>query len=59
MNDMQALQRFVYKIVEYESVLGLIAAPVRSDGTYNRSREACEQLAKEVLEKWNVTGISI
>jgi hypothetical protein len=29
--------------------LQLIATPVRSDGTYNRSREACEQLAREAL----------
>ena len=29
--------------------LQLIAAPRRADGTYNRSREACEQLAKEAL----------
>jgi hypothetical protein len=31
--------------------LELIAMPVRSDETYNRSREACEQLAREALEK--------
>jgi len=30
--------------------LGLIDMPVRSDGTYNRSREACEQLAREALK---------
>jgi hypothetical protein len=30
--------------------LELIAIPVRSDGTYNRSREACEQLAREALK---------
>jgi hypothetical protein len=30
--------------------LELIAMPVRSDGTYNRSREACEQLAREALK---------
>jgi hypothetical protein len=27
-----------------------IAAPKRPDGTYNRSREACEQLARKVLD---------
>lgn len=37
------------KIAAYEGVLDLIAAGERADGTYNRSREACEQLAKEVL----------
>ena len=31
--------------------LSLIAMPVRSDGTYNRCREACERLAKEALSK--------
>lgn len=30
--------------------LELIAMPKRPDGTYNRSREACEQLAREALE---------
>ena len=31
--------------------LKLISAPRRPDGTYNRSREACEQLACETLRK--------
>ena len=30
--------------------LELIAAPKRNDGTYNRCREACEQLAKQALK---------
>ena len=34
---------------ELEGVLMRIASPKRSDGTYNLSREACEQLAKEAL----------
>lgn len=33
------------------AALELIAAPKRPDGTYNRCREACEQLARETLEK--------
>ena len=33
------------------SALELIATPKRPDGTYNRSREACEVLARESLEK--------
>ncbi len=33
------------------AALHLIAAPKRPDGTYNRCREACEQLAKETLEQ--------
>lgn len=44
-----ALQKLFYAI----SVLELIAASKRPDGTYNRSREACEKLAKETLEKLN------
>jgi len=34
----------------YKSALELISAGVRPDGTYNRSREACEQLANEALK---------
>ncbi|GBG14271.1 ribonuclease HI [Novimethylophilus kurashikiensis] len=32
------------------AALELIAAPARPDGTYNRCREACEQLAQETLD---------
>lgn len=35
------------------AALELIAVGKRPDGTYNRSREACEQLAREALEKVN------
>lgn len=31
--------------------LELIAAPRRPDGTWNRDREACRQIAREALEK--------
>jgi hypothetical protein len=41
---------------EYQTVLELIAMPKRPDGTYNRSREACEQLAKEALNYKNLKG---
>jgi hypothetical protein len=34
-----------------EEVLERIAVGKRSDGTYNLSREACEQLASEALER--------
>jgi hypothetical protein len=34
---------------EFHTVLSLIAAPKRADGTYNRCREACENLAKQAL----------
>lgn len=33
------------------SALNLISMPARPDGTYNRSREACEELARKTLEK--------
>ena len=39
------------KNAQLESALALIAAPRRADGTYNRSREACEQLAARVLSE--------
>ena len=38
-------------ILKYKTALDLIAAPKRADGTYNRSREACELLASEALKK--------
>lgn len=37
------------RLLRYESALEKIAAGKRPDGTYNLSREACEQIAKEVL----------
>jgi len=37
------------EIERLRAALKLIAAPKRSDGTYNRCREACEKLAKEAL----------
>jgi hypothetical protein len=33
----------------YRAALELIAAPMREDGTYNRCREACQQIAAEAL----------
>lgn len=33
----------------YKITLELVAMGKRADGTYNRCREACEQLAKEAL----------
>jgi hypothetical protein len=37
------------EIEKLRETLELIARPKRPDGTYNRSREACEQLAREAL----------
>jgi len=41
------------------AALELIAAPVRPDGTWNRDREACRQMAAEALgryEDWGLTA---
>jgi hypothetical protein len=35
----------------YEQALELIAVGKRPDGSYNRGREACEQIAREALRK--------
>ena len=47
----QELNELKLVLAKYESALELIAAPKRPDGTYNRCREACEELAREVLGK--------
>jgi hypothetical protein len=39
------------------SVLELIATSKRSDGTYNRSREACEKIAREAIDGINFVYI--
>lgn len=39
----------VSKVDSYELALRLISAPMRPDGTFNRSREACQKLAEEML----------
>ena len=46
----QVLTLIAARVGEYEQVLTLIATPKRPDGTYNRSREACEQLARAALD---------
>ena len=43
-------RRWMLRATRFEGALELIAAPRRPDGTYNRSREACEELARKVLE---------
>jgi hypothetical protein len=40
------------QISEYETVLSLIATPVRPDGTDNRDRNACRILADNVLRSY-------
>lgn len=44
-------QNFAGALAEAQSALELIATPMRPDGTYNRDRRACEQLAREALNK--------
>jgi hypothetical protein len=39
------------RVANLENALALIAMPKRPDGTYNRCREACEELAKEALKR--------
>ena len=39
--------RLLQKLDKASQALNLIASPKRSDGTYNRCREACEQLARQ------------
>ena len=41
------------KLITALSALQLIAMPKRPDGTYNRSRRACEELARKTLEEMN------
>jgi hypothetical protein len=42
-------ERLQADIERLRSALELIAAPMRPDGTWNRCREACRQLAAESL----------
>jgi hypothetical protein len=44
-------QKLLRQLGEAMSSLELIACPARPDGTYNRSRLACQRLAKSTLEK--------
>ena len=41
------------RAMEMRQTLELIAAPMRSDGTWNRDREACRQLASEALGRYD------
>lgn len=44
--ELEASQRQVERL---RAALELVAAPKRADGTYNRCREACEELARDAL----------
>lgn len=47
--ELARLRRVEEAACDYESALRLIAIGKRVDGTYNRSREACEELARAAL----------
>lgn len=51
--ERSARQKAEAEVERLREALNLIAAPKRPDGTYNRCREACEQLAKEALNQTN------
>lgn len=46
---LDAMQKMEEALDKAEAALQLIAAPKRSDGTYNRDRQACEKLALKTL----------
>ena len=39
----------VCEVEKLRAALEIIASPMRPDGTWNRGREACRQLAEKVL----------
>ena len=49
--SLQEAQMFEAMLSQATYALSLIANPKRNDGTYNRSREACEQLANFTLTR--------
>jgi hypothetical protein len=53
LSQSESIDEIMGRMLEYENALRLIAAPKRSDGTYDRCREACEDLAKKVLEQYD------
>ena len=48
--DARRIQYLLEENARLREALQLIATPKRPDGTYNRSRDACEQLARDALE---------
>ena len=49
--DPSPLTKLELRVRVLMEILELIAAPVRSDGTWNRDREACRKLALDALAK--------
>ena len=39
------------QVEQYRAALELIASPMRPDGTWNRDRAACQQIAREAIDK--------
>jgi hypothetical protein len=50
--DAGYVRRPSLKVMEMRAALDLIAAPMRTDGTWNHDREACRLLAAEALGKY-------
>ena len=49
-SEMQTITRLVKLNNKMDEALMLIAAPMRPDGTWNRDRKACQELAREALK---------
>ena len=47
---MEHVEVMAAKMNRMEAALGIIAAPMRPDGTYNRDRAVCQKLAEEALK---------
>lgn len=47
------VRRPTLRAMEMREALELIAAPMRPDGTWNRDREACRELAAEALGRYD------
>lgn len=53
LHDAGYTRRPSLKAMEMREALELIAAPPRPDGTWNRDREACRQIASEALGRYD------
>jgi len=51
LKDKEYISKLESKLAAATDALTLIAAPRRADGTYNRDRASCEELAKQTLDK--------
>lgn len=53
LTDAGFTRRPTLRALEMRAALELIAAPMRPDGTWNRDREACRELAAEALGRYD------